>query len=78
MEKKYFAFFNIFHQIFLKQFTKVGAIPIIQVGKLRHELTMQFSQYYITRQQAPACTLTSVPCSCKGGSAVRGLNHYIC
>lgn len=61
--KKYFAFFNIFHQIILKQFTKVGVIPIIQMGKLRHKPTTQFSQYYITRQQTTACTLTSVPCS---------------
>lgn len=56
--KKYFALFNIFHQIILKQFSKVGAIPIIQIGKLRHTLTMQFSQYYIACQRSTACTHT--------------------
>lgn len=56
--KKYFALFNIFHQIILKQFSKVGAIPIIQMGKLRHTLTTQFSQHYITCQRSIACTHT--------------------
>lgn len=44
--KKYFTLFNIFHQIILKQFTKVVAIPIIQMGEQRHKLTLQFSLHH--------------------------------
>lgn len=44
--KKYFTLFNIFHQIILKQFTKVAAFPIIQMGEQRHKLTLQFSLHH--------------------------------
>lgn len=76
--KKYFTLFNIFHQIILKQFTEVVAIPIIQMGEQRHKLTLQFSLHHWSADNSMHHVSWPQPSLEPRDSSSSLVKHFIC